>query len=154
MSREAVLAKLQAQVKEVQQLKAELEELTAAVERAQKPPPELKELRDQIEKLKAEQKKLEEEEAKLPPEFRVPEKPKPKDTMRHLTAKDRLFPPPNEIEKKTGRVHYAKPEERICHPLPGEQPQQCCGLPDVLARVTVECPNNMVLVTSAAKVDK
>ena len=154
MSREAALAKLQEQVKEVGMLRKELEELTAAVERAQKPPPELKELRDQIEKLKEEQKKLEEEEKKLPPEFRVPEKPKPKDSMRHLTAKDRLFPPPTEIEKKTGRVHYATKEEMICHPLPGEQPQKCCGLPDVLARVTVKCPNNMVLVTSQAKVDK
>ena len=138
MSREEVSARLREQVKEVQKLKRELEALTIEVQNAQRSRPELDDLRKEIDRLKREQKELAEEMAKLPPKYRVPERPVPKDTLRHLTEEQRLFPPPNDVEKITGRVHYATKDELICHPLPGEQPQICCGVPEVLARVTFD----------------
>jgi hypothetical protein len=129
-----ILAKLQAQLKELASLKAELDQLTRDLSAG--PPAELVALRQEIEQLKAEQEKLTAQEAALPPKYRVPPPYEPGFGDRHLFWNQPLFPPPNEEEATKGRVRWLPPEEHICHPLPFEVPQQGGKNPPVLARIT------------------
>jgi hypothetical protein len=129
-----ILAKLQAQMKELASLKAELQRLTQELTAG--PPAELVELREEVERLKAEQADLTAHEGRLPPQYRVPPPYTPSPGEHHLFANQKLFPPPKPEEAKTGRVRLLPPGERICHPLPFERPQQCHGNPGVITRVT------------------
>jgi hypothetical protein len=129
-----VQARLQAQLKELTALKAELECLNTELRAG--PAPELVELRDELERLKQEQAELTEQESTLPPQYRTPSPYKPAFGERHLFANQPLFNPPTEQEAEQGRIRWLPPEEHICHPLPYDLPNSCERGLRVIAKVT------------------
>lgn len=133
MTREQVLAMIRSQKEEITKLKAELNDLEEEANKG--PDKELLDLRMEIEELKEVQRQIECERMELPPDYRVPVYD-PIDDKHHLYNGQRLFPPPTEEERLTGRIKVLKPEEFVCHPLPDEIPQQCDHQPIVLGRVT------------------